>query len=89
MASVSDPEADSRGRLVGVQRVPWPVSVHETPSLVCECVSETEGCSEACDDVVDDEDDEEAVVVSDWLMLLLLMLVEEEEVEVSGLKTED
>lgn len=71
VASLSGPEADSRGRFVGVQSVPWAVSVHDAPSLLLMNVgSSVDSCSEleGCDED-DDEDD-----VRDWLLLLVSLL---------------
>lgn len=68
VASLSEPDADSRGRFVGVQSVPWAVSVDDMPSLVLGNVGEgssADGCSE-----LEGGDDNR-----DWLLLLLVSLL--------------
>lgn len=61
-------EADSRGRFVGVQSVPWAVSVLDGPSLVAGHVDEdssVDSCSEL----------EGGLDNRDWLPLLLVSLL--------------
>lgn len=82
MASLSVPEADSLGRFVGVQRVPWAVSVDDAPSLdELNGDSSLEGLNGdswgagASEAGQDRGEGDGALGGMDWAMLLLLLLL--------------